>query len=465
MNAVARSAFATSLLRYRRSWGLWLLLLIAPVAARFWIRPAGSDIVVISVNRHVPELTSAVIGVSLGIVTATILLPTAFIYLRSNATVRQPWQIEEVTAASRISIALGRFGADVAVLAGVLGATTGAGWLIGWLLLPAGTVHPGELALALWLVAAPALMGVAAVRILFDARPRLRGAGGETLFFFIWMASLLGSILGAASASGFGPAMTDYAGFLRPLTSGLPMGANTDITIGGTPGGGMGPIAIDVMRGLGSDGYVASRLAWAAIAVGIAAFAGLIHAPHRLKPARRMGRIAGLLAPGPPPASDPAAPSAAPARAPIIGLILAEARLIAEGKLWLIAAAIVAAAGVFADFRTIVSPAALLLLIFGLTAHAGRSESRLLALTRTAAMSPTARRLAFVTAGTAWSVLIGLPAIVRALTGSDTQALLIALATGAVTATAAIALAAWTRSAFAPRLVLLIAWYAYLSTG
>ena len=31
MNAIAQSSLATSLLRYRRSWGLWLLLLVAPV--------------------------------------------------------------------------------------------------------------------------------------------------------------------------------------------------------------------------------------------------------------------------------------------------------------------------------------------------------------------------------------------------------------------------------------------------
>jgi hypothetical protein len=49
------------------------------------------------------------------------------------------------------------------------------------------------------------------------------------------------------------------------------------------------------------------------------------------------------------------------------------------------------------------------------------------------------------------------------LLDATAEPLLLAAATGAAGALAAILLGAWTRSAFAPRLVLLIAWYAYLS--
>lgn len=466
MSAVARSAFLTSLTRYRRSWGLWLLLLVAPVAARYWIRPVDSDILVIAIDGRAPVLTSPVIGVSLGVVIATVLLPCAFIYLRSNATARQSWQIEEVTGASRISIALGRFGADAAVLSAVLVATTFAGLLIGWLLLPSGALDPAALALALWLVAAPALVGVAALRVLFDARPRLRGPWGDLLFFFLWMASLVFATVSATAPPGFMPGMTDYAGFLRPLTGGLPVGSTTSFAIGGSPGSGLAPIAIDVMRGLRSDGYVASRAAWTAIAVGVAALAGVVYAPHRPGPARRPGRFSRWLAPGPPRPANAQAPAASAARMPWLGLVAAEARLIARGRPWLIAAAAAALAGLFADFRTVASPAALLLLVFGLTAHAGRVEKRgLLALTATTRLGPMARRAAFVAAGAGWSLLIGLPGIARALASGDAAPLLIAGAGGVLVAGTAILLAALTRSAFAPRLLLLIAWYAYLSTG
>jgi hypothetical protein len=172
--------------------------------------------------------------------------------------------------------------------------------------------------------------------------------------------------------------------------------------------------------------------------------------------------LARLLAPGAPPVVRPDAPAAGRARLPLPTLVWAEARLIAEGRLWLLLAALVAAAGIFVDYRLIASPAALLLLIFGLTAHAGRSEQPgLIALTRTAPRGPMVRRAAFVAAGLAWSLLLALPAAIAHGTGP----LLLAAATGAAVSAAAILLGAWARSAFAPRLVLLIAWYIYLSAA
>lgn len=464
--AIARSSLRTSLTRYSRSWGLWLLLLVAPVGARFWIPGEGANDGVIAVNNQLPVMTSAMLGVTLGIVITTLLLPVAFIYLRSNATRLQPWQIEEVTAGSRVAIALGRFAADCAVLGAVLAAMTVAGWFIGWLLTPIANLNLLEIALGLWLIAAPALMGVAAIRILFDSFRLTRGAFGEFLYFILWMASLIVAIAGADNVS-FAGNMTDFPGFVRPLNYDLPPGREDNIRIGAGGELASEPIDLDVMSGLLSEGYIASRFTWAAIAIALAALAGLAYRPHRPKPGRRRsGRLARLFGPGAPPAPDHAAPRAASAGFPFIGLIRAELRLIAEGRLWLLLGLLIAGAGWFADFRTMASPAALLLLIFGLTAHAGQSERPgLLALTGTMALPPMARRFAFIVAGTGWSLALTLPAAARAAMTGSAEPLLLSLATGAAAAGAAILLAAWTRSAFAPRLVLLIAWYIYLSAA
>jgi len=461
--AIARSSLRTSLARYSRSWGLWLLLLVAPVGARFWIPDENDRTVVISVNDHAPVMNSAMLGVTLGIVITTLLLPVAFIYLRSNATRRQPWQVEEVTAGSRVAVALGRFAADCAVLGAVLAAMTLAGWFIAWLVTPLESIDLAQITLGLWLIAAPSLMGVAAIRILFDSFPATRGPLGEVLYFVIWMASIITPLGGAERNVSFAGNMTDFAGFVRPLTYDLPPGRENNFTIGAGAVSAAGKIDLDVMSGLLSEGYVASRFAWAAIAVALAAFAGLAYRPHRpRKDRRRTGPLARLLAPGAPPPANRDAPPAGPARVPLLGLVWAEARLIAEGRFWLLLAALVAAAGVFVDYRLVASPATLLLLIFGLTAHAGRSEQPgLLALTRAAPYPPMLRRLAFVLAGVGWSLLLALPAAIA----HGTQPLLLALATGAAVSAAAILLGAWTRSAFAPRLVLLIAWYMYLSAA
>lgn len=464
--AIARSSLSTSLLRYGRSWGLWLLLLIAPVGARYWIASGSDTSSAIVVNGQAPVLTSAMLGVSLGIITSTLLLPAAFIYLRANATRRQPWQVEEVTGASRVAIALGRFVADVAVLGAVLTAMTLAGWLLAWLLAPVDGVRIVDITLGLWLIAAPALMGVAAVRILFDALRFTRGPLGEVLFFFLWIFSIAAPSINAEGNASFAGNMSDFAGFIRPLSYALPQDRRNDFAIGAAPMG-EGRISLDVMSGLMSEGYVASRLAWAGIAVLIAAFAGLAYRPHRPRATRRgTGRIARLLSPGAPPPAQHEAPAAPFVPAPLAGLIAAEFRLIAEGRIWLLLALGAAVLGWIADFRTVANPAALLLLIFGLTAHAGRSEQpKLLALTGTMQLPPMVRRAAFIIAGTGWSLLLALPAILRAGLAGSTDPAILALATGAIASAAAILLSAISRSAFAPRLILLIAWYAWLSTA
>jgi hypothetical protein len=131
--AVTASAFRTTLTRYSSSRGLWLLLLIAPIGARYMVAQDDGTGLQVAIGGHLPVMTSATLGVTLGIIVSTLLLPVGFLYLRSNVTRIQPWQIEEVTPASRVAIALGRFGADVAVLFAVLAALTVAGWFLAWL--------------------------------------------------------------------------------------------------------------------------------------------------------------------------------------------------------------------------------------------------------------------------------------------------------------------------------------------
>lgn len=457
--AVARSSLDTALRRYGRSWGLWLLLIVAVVAARFMVARDDGSGIQIAIGRHLPVLTSATLGVSLGIVVTTLLLPIGFLYLRSNTTRRQAWQVEEVTAASRIAVMLGRFGADVAVLFAMALALTLAGSLLG-VMIVTGPLDLGQLALALWVVVAPALMVLAAVRLLFDAVPLFRRGLGDLAFFILWMAAIIVPAVASRGPPGFGVDMVDVLGFIRPLVAGSPLGAN-EVSIGSTdllPG----RVPLDVMAGIVSEGYLPSRLAWALVAVAIVVFAGAVYRPHT---ARRQSRIAAaiarLLTAGPPPAAIADAPAARRSRVPLAGLVAAEFKLIGSGRLFLALALAAAVLGVAADYRHMGSPAALLLLIFGMTAHAGRSEARgLLTLTRIAAIGPMPRRIAFVFAGVGWSLLLALPATLVHGPG----ALRLAAETGGAAAIVAIALAVFSGSAFAPRLVLIVGWYGYLST-
>ena len=225
MQAILRSAFVTNLLRYRRSAGLWLILLVAPVAARFMISNEDGKGISIAINDHLPVLTSAVLGVWLGVVISTLMLPVGYIYLRSNTTRRSAWQVEEVTAGSRVALMLGRFAADSAVLLAVLAALTMAGWVLGWLMVT-GPWNPLHIALTLWIVAAPALIGLAAIRTLFEARPWLRRGAGDGMFFVLWMAMLVAPAAAQGLPSSFATNMIDFPGFARPMIAGSAEGAD-----------------------------------------------------------------------------------------------------------------------------------------------------------------------------------------------------------------------------------------------
>jgi hypothetical protein len=180
----------------------------------------------------------------------------------------------------------------------------------------------------------------------------------------------------------------------------------------------------------------------------------------------RFARLTRWFAPAAPKPADSDAPPARRSWLPALGLLSSELRLIAQGRLWLLLAVAAAASGLFADFRSVTSPAALLLLAFGLSAHAARSErAKLLALTATMGFAPIARRVAFVAAGVAWAVLIGAPAIVKAGVAGNPVPLELSLVTGAVASLIAILLGMMARSPFAPRLVLLVLWYGYLNAA
>jgi len=257
--------------------------------------------------------------------------------------------------------------------------------------------------------------------------------------------------------------MADFAGFVTPLQYGAPGDAGDfAISVGGGFDVDPGHVQLDVMAGLTSAGYIPSRLLWIAIAIALVIIAGLIYQPHRAKRrAQRAPWLAALLQPGAPPRADPHAKAARHAVAGALNLVMAEFRLIGTGRVFLAFAASVTALSAFADFRQIASPAALLVMVFALSAHAGRSEARgLVSLTRVASFAPMLRRAAFVIAGGVWTTLMAMPALFRT---PSLEMFSTAAGTGLIAAAVASVLATLSGSGFAPRLVLLVLWYGYSS--
>jgi hypothetical protein len=469
--AVVASSLRSSLIRYSRSRGLWLLLLVAPVGARFMVAERGATHSLVAVHQQVPWLTSQVLGMVIGVVIATLLLPVAYIYLRANLNKHQPWQVEEPTAASRVSIAYGRWLADIVVLAGVLAATTAAGIVLAYVLLPARDVNPFLITAVLWVIAAPPVAMIASLRILLDARPWLRGWVGDVLFFIFWIATITFAAVGADSGvQGYAGNMLDLPGFMSPVAytqaDTLTGKGNSDFSIGGNEiKAGSKPIVLDVVGGVVAPGYLPARLTWLALASLVPLLAGAVYAPHVAGRTRRRARWLKLLDPGKAKPADPRTAPARSARAPWAGLVLAEGRLIASGRPMMLVMGLVALASTGIP-TALGGPTAMLPLLFAVTAHAGRTEQAgLLALTGTGVLPPWARRVAFVAAGTLLGLFMTLGSVAKGLAGGDLQPLLAATIMGAGTSAAAIGLGALTRSPTVPRLILLIVWYGYLNAA
>ena len=278
----------------------------------------------------------------------------------------------------------------------------------------------------------------------------------------LWVAALTGPTSAPALSPELAYHPLDLAGFVRPLTETLPAD-HRDVMIGGGPDTD-GTIALDVAKGLNADGYLGSRIAWVAIAFVMTIAAGLLYRPHRPRPMRRVSRLSKWMQPSAPKAIRRQAEAAAPASFRYLSLIAAEFQLIGPSRVWRSAAVLIALVSAFADYRHAAGPAALLLLIFGMSSHIGRAERpQLLALTSTMSCSPWIRRSAFVMAAISWVVAMGLPAIVRGVAKGVPEPLLLAIATAGAAAITAMCLGVLTRSAFAPRLALLIGWYVWLS--
>lgn len=452
--AVARACFADDLLRYWRSWGLWVILLVVPIGARYLV---DGSAVHIALDQHLLIMTWGTVGVTIGVVASTMLLPVAFLYLRSNVTRRRAWQVEDVAPASRLAMVFGHFAADLGVLLAALAFATVAGWILAWHA-GQGSADIVQLATATWLIAGPSLVCLVAIRHLLNALPLTRGALGDVVAFFCWMALLAMPAAVAERPSSFAVNMFDPGGYIRPIVGRAAL-QDKAFTVGASPVL-PGRVALDVGAGLDAPGYVASRIAWLSIGLVLVLLAGLIDRPAGFgrRRARANAARTWLSAKQSVPASAAPAKRARSARSAVLA---AEFRLIGRGVAFPILAVGAGALGLFHDFRHIGSPAGLVILVFALSAQAGRSEAKgLLRLTATTRISPAFRRAAFVAAGIGWAMLIALP---NAVVTRSVAPLLLAGATGAGTAAIAAALAALARSAAAPRMVLLIAWYAYFA--
>lgn len=463
---VMASCALADLRRHLRSPALWALVLAAPIAAHFMLPGEAADYAVITLNGARPRFSASVLGLELGIITAVVLTPAAFLFLRAGPTKVRPWQADGVAPAPRPAVFLGRWLADVGVLWLALLSLTAAGLILSLFRIPWSAQDPLRLVASLWLPAAPALALAAGARSILDARPATRAWLGDVLFFAAWIGTAVAGLLGAGGLGAF----ADIYGAITPLVSGADFPVD-GLTIGAAPNS-AASVPLDGWAGVTEPRYLAARACWLFAPALLPLLAGALYRPPVASGggSGRRGRAAtSSEASGDHPPSTSLAPASGGGRlraSPLIGLVLSLMRVMSRGRVWRAGALAVACAGLFLPFRAAVGPAVWLLALFPLAAEAGRWQAPELRrlLNATPASGPL-RFAAFVLAGALLMLLPIAPALLRAAVTGDAAALRQAMALVSLAPLAAAALGTLSRGAVAPRLLSLLAWYAYLSSA
>ena len=446
--------------RHMRSPAIWWLALAAPIGARFLVPDSTASYSVLAVNDARLALDSGVIGLQLGVIMAIILSPLAYIFLRAGPTRKTPWQAENVTPARRSALGMGHWIGDTLALWILMFALAAAGVVLAYFRLPASDVNPFKIVLSLSLIAAPALAVIAAFRTIFSMRPWLRKAGGDVLFFLLWiMLITLSAVFFAGGGEGGSP-LLDVFGFAAPLTHAADFPIE-NLYVGGAPAFDK-TVTIDAMAGVTETGFLLSRLFWICMAGIVVILSGLVFKPTGVRWIKQTVKLDR----GPTIFSQEVIAPVAAASHVVLSRLKSEWAQVLRPTWFVGLLLAVAIAGIALPFRGMIGPALALLLIFPLTQHGARWRGR--EISRLANLSPTSAGSQLITRLGASVILafgLCLPSLFQLVaTGQVTQIQDI-FAIGVGLPALAIGLSHVTRGPVAGRLILLILWYGYLNLG
>jgi hypothetical protein len=220
--AVFYLAYADLTERIRRS-GFLLVLVSAVFVGFLSVPPVGAGYRVLQVGTQRGVYDSAWIGLMFGLI-AALHLPLAGFYLVKSAVERdRQTEVGEIIAAtptSKPAYVLGKWLSNLAVLALILAVMTAMAAVMQLVRAEDMTVRLAALVPTIWLMGLPVLAVAAALAVLFECTPFLRGGWGNVVFLFLWLFSL-GAVLGGSigEETGLVRPGADLYSFSRPLDS------------------------------------------------------------------------------------------------------------------------------------------------------------------------------------------------------------------------------------------------------
>ena len=296
------------------------------------------------------------------------LVSTAFITLAGFYMVKNTVQRDRqtrvglvlaTTPMSKSLYTLGKALSNFAVLAAMVSVLAVAAVIL-QLTRAEGSLEPGKLLAPFVWVALPAVAMTAAVAVLFETLPVLRGGAGNVIYFFAWSIYLgVSGITGVNDYLGFGFLGSNMVGALKRLDPSYKGGFALQA----------GPAAHATRTFLWSGvswtpQVILARLQWVAIAAAIAWLSALFF--HRFDPAREIWRRRETAGPGDDRAGSTAGPPFSAAAAQLTPLarmqhgsrfprlVAAELRLMLKGHHWrwcLVAAGLCVASLVVPDVQ------------------------------------------------------------------------------------------------------------------
>ena len=448
--------------RHLKHPGFWLVIILSAIGARYMVPLPDAKYVTLSVNSAYPTVSASVIGMQMGIVTALLLSPLAYVFLRAGPTRRQPWQIQDVTPASRLPQMLGFGLGDAAILLLLMGVLGVAGVILSLFRLPLSEVNPVLTFVIFSAIAAPALIVTAAVRTFFSARPMLRGAWGDVLFFVFWMGANIVAI--TAFDSGDTNPFVDVYGYMAAIFGSADVEVHS-ATIGSVQSKGEF-ITLNPLNAVFAPSFLLSRLLWVVVAIVAMVLAGVLFKARQFKSKTRTARLKRL---------NPVATTISSLiLTPILGVFAAvhpmarsTLTLILQNRWLLLFLAAVSIAGFFLPLRRLVGPAMILGLTFAFSRYSAEWQARhMRQYLQTQPVSQSTQLIGSILIAMVLCLALLIPALVKAtMDGALPQLKWDFLALIIVFPAFTILSGFITRSATLGRFVNLCVWYAYLNVG
>ena len=341
---------------------VWLGYVVSTGKIKLWI---GGDI------RGI--YNSAWVGILMTLVVNFFVTLMGF-YIVKNAVERDRrtgvGQILATTPMSKPLYTLGKALSNLAVLLAMVVVLAGMAVVAQWMAGEDSHIQLGPLLAPILVFCVPAMTLVAALAVLFEAIPFLKGGFGNVVWFFGWVSVMPFAIKGYQDPLGMGPMMANLQGAVKRT-----FGASTQ---GFVLGGISHEEGARTFRWEGMDWtaeILVARLVWILVAVGLTLIAAQLFdrfdpsrwssSPGRRRPAPVPVAVAGIagegLESGPPPLPLHLHPLPAGSRRfSFLTMLKAELRLLLKGRRWgwyLVAAGLfVAGLAVPEEGRRIVLP-------------------------------------------------------------------------------------------------------------